>query len=304
MAFILKAYEVAVRGFPPVLYDAKSAAQARAKAWRSFSESRGTSFRDFLSLSSIRRVPPPERFGEEITVGGERAYLCLGLHGQYVRFCRDDSDLVLLSHPADIGPALPNRAEAPPSVGSADISPTRGGHHGRKHPGRRPQARPGVGPRGPAVRSERRSRGKRRTGQLSDSMFPLLRQMHDAADDRARAGILLRVPDMALAKYRGPFEAACRRAGFDAGEAFIGIRMAALHAVRDPFGRLPGLVEIHLSQWRERFAAFASGVVRPSANVQEGHHEDVQREPLHRQASNHDAPHGELVEPRTGGATP
>lgn len=110
MAFILKAYEVTVRGFGPVQYEGKSPGQARAKAWRAYSEARGTSFRDFLELSSIRRIEPPERFGQEVTVSGRRAYLCLGLHGQYVRFCRPDSDVVLLSHPADIGPAQQGEA--------------------------------------------------------------------------------------------------------------------------------------------------------------------------------------------------
>jgi hypothetical protein len=107
MAFILKAYEVVVRGYGPVRYEAISPGNARAKAWRDYSEARNTPFGEFLTLSSVRRIEAPERFGEEVTVSGRRAYLCLGLHGQYVRFCRDDSDLVLLSHPNDIGPALP-----------------------------------------------------------------------------------------------------------------------------------------------------------------------------------------------------
>lgn len=107
MTFILKAYEVIISGWPPAKYEAKSPSQARAKAWRDYTAAFDVSFRDFLKISSIRRMEPPERFGEEITVCGVRAYLCLGLHGQYVRFCRDDSDVVLLSHPNDIGPALP-----------------------------------------------------------------------------------------------------------------------------------------------------------------------------------------------------
>lgn len=106
MAFLLNVYEVKVIGFPPSLYDARTAGRARAEAWRRYSEARGTTFREFMSLCRVRRVDPPEGFGQPILVSGRPAYRCLGTYGQYVRFARDDSDVVMLSHPMDVSPAL------------------------------------------------------------------------------------------------------------------------------------------------------------------------------------------------------
>lgn len=102
MALVLKVYKVKVVGYPPALYEARTAGQARSKAWRSYSEARGTTFRDFMSLCRVERVEPPKGFGEPIMVSGRPAYRCLGSYGQYVRFVRDDSDVVLLSHPLDV----------------------------------------------------------------------------------------------------------------------------------------------------------------------------------------------------------
>lgn len=104
MAFILKAYEVTVCGYSPVRYEAPSPGKARAKAFRDFTECRNRTFREFLAESTIHRIPDPPRFGEPVLVSGAPAYLCLDLHGQYVRFARDDSDVVLFSHPLDIAP--------------------------------------------------------------------------------------------------------------------------------------------------------------------------------------------------------
>ena len=111
----------------------------------------------------------------------------------------------------------------------------------------------------------------------TDSMVPLLRQMLEADDDRARAGILLRVPDMVLAKYRGGFVAACAKARFDAGEAFIAARIAAMWAVRDGCGRLPADVEMHLIRLRERFGAYASAGQAVDAVLRQAQDEGAER---------------------------
>lgn len=93
------------------------------------------------------------------------------------------------------------------------------------------------------------------------SMLPIIRQMHDAEDDRARGRILLTVPDLVLWKHREVFEAACRRAAFEAGLAFIDWRRASWAAVRDADGRLePGFAEI-----RDAFAQWVAGVAAPDA---------------------------------------
>lgn len=87
---------------------------------------------------------------------------------------------------------------------------------------------------------------------MTDSMLPLLRQMHDAETDQERARLLLQCPDAILLKYRSAFEAACQRARFDAGVQFITWRYAAWHAVRLPDGNLPD------QRARVAFATFAS----------------------------------------------
>lgn len=72
---------------------------------------------------------------------------------------------------------------------------------------------------------------------MTDSLLPIIRQMHDAPDHAARAVVLLAVSDAMLMKYRDVFEAACTRAGFDEGVAFISFRRAGWHAIRGDDGR-------------------------------------------------------------------
>lgn len=101
--FVLKPYEVHVSGFGAHFYAAASPGKARAAAWLDYSEARGTSFKAFLSLSSVRRIDPPERFGEAITVGGAPAFFVSGgHHSHYVRFVRPGSPDIRYSHPADV----------------------------------------------------------------------------------------------------------------------------------------------------------------------------------------------------------
>jgi hypothetical protein len=65
-----------------------------------------------LAISSVRRVPDPPGIGERILVNGLPATRVIGHgHGHYVHFMRDDGDVVLLSHPADVAPA-PQQAKA------------------------------------------------------------------------------------------------------------------------------------------------------------------------------------------------
>ena len=90
-------------------------------------------------------------------------------------------------------------------------------------------------------------------------MLPIIRQMHDAADDHARAAVLLCVPDSVLLKYRDVFEAACRRAGFNLGLSYIDVRRAAFCAVRGPDGRH---VNPLFEQVRVEFAAYAGTLLK------------------------------------------
>jgi len=90
----------------------------------------------------------------------------------------------------------------------------------------------------------------------TDSMNPFVRQMYDAADDRARAAVLLMVPDKYLAMYRPLFERACRRAGFDLGLSFIAVRRSEWNAVRGPDGRHKQPL---FDQARREMASYACG---------------------------------------------
>jgi len=94
---------------------------------------------------------------------------------------------------------------------------------------------------------------------MTDSMMPILREMHDAPDDRARADILLRVPDTILLKFSPVFEECCRKARFEAGTNFIVLRLVALRAVRDAGGNLPADTVAHLDSYRQGLAVFAAG---------------------------------------------
>lgn len=105
-------YEITVRGFPPMLYSARTPSKARARCWRDYSvmDDRETKFRDFLAMSSIKRVPNPPGIGERIMVAGVPAVRVIG-HGQYTHFMRDDSDTILLAHPSEVAP-MPDSARA------------------------------------------------------------------------------------------------------------------------------------------------------------------------------------------------
>ena len=103
----VRTYEVTVRGFPPMLYSARTPSKARAACWRDYSvmDDRITTFRDFLAMSSIKRAPDPPGIGERILVAGEPAVRVIG-HGQYTHFMRDGSDTILLAHPSEVS-AIP-----------------------------------------------------------------------------------------------------------------------------------------------------------------------------------------------------
>ena len=101
MAFIVRAYDVIVQGFPPVQFLASSPARARARAWQSYCSYDAVSFRDFLRLSTIQRGVSPAGFGKRILIADQVAYR-VGPTGHYVPFVRDDSDTVLFSHPLDV----------------------------------------------------------------------------------------------------------------------------------------------------------------------------------------------------------
>lgn len=86
--------------------------------------------------------------------------------------------------------------------------------------------------------------------------LPIIDQLHNAADDRARADILLRCPDSVLLKYGDVFLAACRH--FEAGAIFVQHRRLLMHAVRDGNGCLPERIAAELDGLRAAMARFSA----------------------------------------------
>lgn len=101
MAFIIKTYAVTVEGFPAYNYEAATPGQARASAWNSYRNYRDVPFREFLRISSLKRVDDAAGFGKPIMVGGRPAHW-VSFNGQYVRFVRPDEGVIMLSHPNDV----------------------------------------------------------------------------------------------------------------------------------------------------------------------------------------------------------
>ena len=92
---------------------------------------------------------------------------------------------------------------------------------------------------------------------MTDTMLPMLRQLHDADGDQARADILLRMPDSVMLKYHEVIHAACRRAGFEAGSNYLALRVSLSLAVRDAAGMLPADLMVSEEQYRRALAEFA-----------------------------------------------
>ncbi|CAN7374901.1 hypothetical protein LJR231_002249 [Phyllobacterium sp. LjRoot231] len=92
---------------------------------------------------------------------------------------------------------------------------------------------------------------------MSD-LLPIIDQMHNAADDRGRADLLLRVPDSILLTYSHVFEEACAKAGFEPGQAFINSRITLMRAVRDGDGLLPRRFSAEAEAFRIAFIRFVA----------------------------------------------
>jgi hypothetical protein len=104
----IKSYAVTVVGFPSVNYSARSPGAARARAWRDYTSAYDVSFKRFLQISRVARIPHPAGVGLRVLVGGEPATTIIG-YGQYIHFMRDDGDTALCSHPNDVA-SMPSGA--------------------------------------------------------------------------------------------------------------------------------------------------------------------------------------------------
>jgi hypothetical protein len=101
MTFLLKTYEVSVYGFNWHRYEGATPAQARVSAWHAYCCYRHVAFREFLTISRLRRVADPKGFGRPIVVGGQPAHW-VRFNGQYVEFVRPNETEIYLSHPLDV----------------------------------------------------------------------------------------------------------------------------------------------------------------------------------------------------------
>lgn len=103
----IRTYRITVDGYGGGLYCARSPSKARARAYQSFLSCRDATFREFLKISRIERVPNPRGVGDRIIVSGLPATRVVHGPGQYVAFMRDGSDEILFSHPADVSEPTP-----------------------------------------------------------------------------------------------------------------------------------------------------------------------------------------------------
>jgi hypothetical protein len=90
-------------------------------------------------------------------------------------------------------------------------------------------------------------------------MLPIIRQLHDAEGDRARARLLLAMPDVVVLKYAKTIALACETARFQGGSEFVLRRVTAMRATRTAEGLLPAHIADDFELFRTAFAAFAHG---------------------------------------------
>lgn len=94
---------------------------------------------------------------------------------------------------------------------------------------------------------------------MSDSMIPIIRQLHDADGDQARARVLLAMSDAILLKYAGTIGEACERVQFAPGAEYVLRRVTVMKAVRDADGLLPAPIAADFTTFRMAFATFSRG---------------------------------------------
>lgn len=108
----IRTYSVRVDGFDAQLYSARSRGKALAQAFSAYRSVWDCTFKYFLQVASVRVAPNPPGIGRRVLIAGLPATVCVGYGGgHYVHFMRDDSDVVLCSHPADVQ-ELPAEAAA------------------------------------------------------------------------------------------------------------------------------------------------------------------------------------------------
>ena len=89
--------------------------------------------------------------------------------------------------------------------------------------------------------------------------LPILDQIRDAPDNRARGRILLRLPDAVAMREADELRAIFRKCGFRRGDLYLAVRVAANAAIRRKNGALPA----QFDEARAAFAAWVNGEAAP-----------------------------------------
>lgn len=97
----IRAYEVIVQGFPPMLYSARTPAKARSRCWRDYQAASDCTFAQFLKISRIQRAPWADERHERVLVNGKPATLVIHSHRRDL-FIYDDGDDVMCAHHSEI----------------------------------------------------------------------------------------------------------------------------------------------------------------------------------------------------------
>jgi len=100
----------------------------------------------------------------------------------------------------------------------------------------------------------------------TDTMLPILRQMHEA-DPRGQAALLLMMPQAVILKHAEPLKAACRRSGLDAGIIYVDLWVAAMLATRTATGSWRFEIYQPLKTVSADLANFAAAAAPPSIEI-------------------------------------
>lgn len=98
----VRTYSVKVDGFPAMLYSARSPGKARTRCyWDYVSVFDETTFKQFLTKSTVRRADDPPGVGKRILVCGKPATRVIG-RGSAIAFMWDDTDEIMVAHPTEV----------------------------------------------------------------------------------------------------------------------------------------------------------------------------------------------------------
>jgi len=105
----IKTYSLRVDGFTPVMFSARTRSKAMSIGYRAYlSYDDRCTFRHFLQIATVHRVPDPPGVGKRVTIGGEPATTVIpagGYDGMFPlqpAFMRDDSHVIFRAHESEV----------------------------------------------------------------------------------------------------------------------------------------------------------------------------------------------------------